>query len=278
MSCIDTDENSGVWRRGLVLRGWEKRCFQALLAAVVLSGGLRSMASDVPSVRQLERYSESLPIIELPAKAADLVSEAPLESKGRLAVRIVRIFLRERHSLAPSLVGEICREEPGVSVATTREAVRLFPESTHSIVKAAIVAAPEYATLICVQASLEEPNRKREVVNAIRRGLPEQVPDFVDTLQSFTNERVESIADAIRTTKNRIGTSRSDTPANPDDAIFNNPVGSPQQQFVVGDIVEIPDDLSGAELIDHFDVILRELLDDPSNPFSDDVVVERYVQ
>ena len=277
MSCIDMDEKCEVWRGGSMVKVLSKVCWQVSLVALMLGGGQSLLAKGVPTVKQLREYSESMPLVELPAKAADLVSEADAEDQQRLAVRIVRVFLVERHSLAPSLIGAMCRKVPEISVPTTLEAVRLFPESTHSIVKAAIVAAPDYATLICIQTSLEEPNRKREIVNALRRGLPDHVPNLVAALQTFGGERVESIADAVRTTKNRIGTSGTNSPANPLDALYNNPVGTPQLRFP-DDPIEIPENFSGGELLDHFDVILRELLTDSGNPFADDVVVEEYVR
>lgn len=246
-------------------------------AALVIALTLSSEARGALSVRELGRVRDSLPLVELPAKAAELVASADAKEQERLAVRVVRVFLVGKHSLAPSLVGAICHEVPEVSPQLVSEAVRLFPELTHSIVKAAVVSAPEQASLICLQAALEDPQKKVEVINALRRGLPDGVPELQSVLQFLVDGRVESISDAVYITKNRIGTSTFNQPANPLDPRDNNPPGTPQLRFP-DDPIEIPENLSGTELTNFFDTLLREIITGEENQFDDDVVIERYVQ
>lgn len=250
-----------------------KRIGVALLLCSVLS----SVAHAGKTVNELKQVSKNLPLVELPVKAAEIISQSSSEDRERLAVRVVRVFLVGHHSLAPSLVGAICHQVPELSTVVVAEAVRLFPEITHSIVKAAVVSAPDYATAICLQAALEEPGQKRAVVNALLRGNPAGVTEFQSVLQSLVDGRAESVSDALYTTKNRIGTSARNTPANPLDSRDNNPPGTPQLRFQEASI-EIPEDYSGSELTNFFDTLLRELIKGEGTHFDDDVVIERYVQ
>ena len=249
-----------------------------VLSAMILGCGLEVSGETIPTwtVSALREQAEMVPVVELPAKAAEIVASALEEDRKRLAVRTVRIFLSERHSLAPSLVGAICRAAPEVSVAVTAEAVRLFPESAYSIVRAAVASAPEFAVSICLQSTIAEPDRVRQIVNGLRRGDSSKLPEFqvlVTAMSSATEEMVDA---AVQSTRNRIGTSTLNKPANPNDPRDNNPAGQPQLKFLDG--MEVPEDLSGGELISHFDRIRRELLLGDGNQFDDDVVIQDYVR
>ncbi|MDA7510652.1 hypothetical protein N8642_02055 [bacterium] len=227
-------------------------------------------------MRALGEQSENVSVVELPAKAAEIIVGHPEKGRKRFAVRVVRVFLQERHSLAPSLVGAVCSAVPDVSAAVAAEAVQLFPESAYSIVKAAVASAPEMVVSICLQASIEVPDRNRQIVNGLRRGHPTGITELVRVVTPLSTARVEMIDAAVRSTRNRMGTSLSNEPANPSDLLDNNPSGLPQLRYPVG--VEVPEDLSGSELLNLFDQIRRLLLLGDENQFDDDILIERYVQ
>jgi hypothetical protein len=227
-------------------------------------------------VKALREQAEIVSVVELPAKAAEIISESPEEGRKRFAVRVVRVFLQEKHSLAPSLVGAICSAAPDVSAAVTAEAVQLFPESAYSIVKAAVASAPEMAVSICLQASITVPEQRRQIVNGLRRAHPDGITELLRVVTMLSTARVEMIDSAIRSTRIRIGLSSSNAPANPDDVIDNNPSGLEQLRFLEGMVVT--ENLSGSELFNDFDRIRRLLLLGDGNQFDDDVVIERYVQ
>jgi hypothetical protein len=260
------------------IEGTYRKSGGALMGVCLIGFTLQVCGESGPSwtVRALREQAESLSVVELPAKAAEIVSDSPEKGRKRLAVRIVRVFLKERHSLAPSLVGSICSAAPDVSVVVTAEAVQLFPESAYSIVKAAVASAPEMAVSICLQASIEVPDRSRQIVNAVRRAHPSAVTELIGVVTVLSAARVETVDAAIQSTRNRIGTSLSNVPANLNDFRDNNSPGLLQLRFLDG--MEVAENLSGSELINHFDRIRRELLRGDDNQFDDDVVIERYVQ
>lgn len=266
-SYSDGNYNGVVWKGGGVVVG---------LILFGLTMQLSGATKSVWTVKALRVQAERVAVVELPAKAAEIISEHPENGRERFAVRVVRVFLRERHSLAPSLVGAICSAVPEVSVAVATEAVKLFPESAYSIVKAAIASSPEMAVSICLQASIESPEQSKQIVNGLRRAHPTGVTELTSLMTTLSLARVEMIDAAIRSTRIRVGTSFSNLPADPNDFIYNNPPGQQQLKFLDG--MEVPENLSGSELLNMFDRIRRLLLVGDGTQFDDDVVIERYVQ
>lgn len=246
----------------------------ALTFSVSLCAGLSESSLNVRSLRQI---SESTPLIEIPNVVERLLKETPPEDRSRIGIRIARVFLQGRPALGPSLVSTICRVAPRAAATVTVEAVRLFPEHCFSIIRAAVLAAPEFAIPITLFAVLAEPNRTSELLSGFRKSHPELVDEMQEVVSFLKSDRVTTLADAVFTTKIRIGTSFSNAPANPDDSRDNNP--PPAEQLRFPDLPdEVPEDLSGTEVVSQFDRILRELYVGDDSQFDDGIVVESYVR
>lgn len=207
-------------------------CLFALL--MISPKAISENGQDLKSIQELRSLSESVPTVELPAKAAELIQSAKPDQRHQYGLRLVRVFLTKHHSLAPSLVGAICRVAPEISVGVTAEAVKLFPEQSHGIVRSAISAAPEFAARIALQATLDAPDRSRSIRIALRGSQPEALNLFSDLQNSPASQRGVSADLAIETSKNRI---------------------EPGRRFPDAPL-EVPEDLSGSEL-DNFDEIGR---------------------
>jgi hypothetical protein len=256
------------------------------------------------SVKTMRAIVSETSVVELPAKAAEIVTAASEETREKVAVRTVRIFLQNHHSLAPSLVGAIANAAPEVAPAITAEAITLFPESAYSITKAAVAAAPKQAVLIALRAAGANPGHIGPIRAGIDRGIPTLAPEFQRVLAAMASgERVETTDLAVVTVKVRIGTSSSNTPASGDNLTLNvGGDGATQQVFsgVVQTVVdveiedpenpgeyitvkeviftvdtgalEVPEDLAGQEQ-SNFDVIARAL--NTNSGFQDAVVIEQ---
>ncbi len=173
----------------------------ALAAAAALATASAAVAGEnafpVPAVKAIRDAVKRTAVVELPAKAGEIVKATPKTARERTAIRIVRIFLERRQALASVLVGEVVRAAPEAGAAIVAEAIRLFSESAYSIAKAAIVAAPKQAALIVLRAAAAAPEKAKAISAGVRQAIPEQEPQlraFFSALQS--GERVEA-ADAI---------------------------------------------------------------------------------
>jgi hypothetical protein len=279
----------------------------ALMAVAVasLSANAITVDKNTPiSVRTMRAIVSETSVVELPAKAAEIVTAASEETREKVAVRTVRIFLQNHHSLAPSLVGAIANAAPEVAPAITAEAIMLFPESAYSITKAAVAAAPKQAVLIALRAAQANPSLIGSIRAGIDRGVPALAPQFQQVLATIASgERVETADLAIITVRVRIGTSSNNQPADLGDLSLNvGGEGSTQQVFagviqqvidvpvvdpITGIItiekevifsidtgsVEVPEDLTGQQT-NQFDLIARVL--NSGSGFVKEVVIESY--
>ena len=276
------------------------------VAVASLSANAITVDKNTPiSVRTMRAIVSETSVVELPAKAAEIVTAASEETREKVAIRTVRIFLQNHHSLAPSLVGAIANAAPEVAPAVTSEAIMLFPESAYSITKAAVAAAPKQAVLIALRAAQVNPSQIGSIRAGIDRGAPALAPQFQQVLATIASgERVETADLAILTVRVRIGTSSSTTPADLSDLTLNvGGEGNTQQVFtgVVQTVVEeevtdpdtgvvtiekvivftidtgsvdVPEDLTGQQN-SNFDLIARVL--NTGSDFVKEVVIESYV-
>ena len=114
-----------------------------IAAATTLTVGAVTVENEnsPPTAKAVRAVAKTTSVVELPAKASEIVKSVPEAERERIAVRTLRIFLEGRQALAPTLVGEIIQAAPETAMAVVTEAVRLFPESAHSIARAAAAVA-----------------------------------------------------------------------------------------------------------------------------------------
>ena len=278
------------------------RVVSALMAVAVASISANAITVEkqgsIASAKAIRAIAEETSIIELPAKAAEIVAAAKEENRKKVAIRTVRIFLQNHHSLAPSLIGAIAKAAPEVAAAAASEAIALFPESAYSITKAAVAAAPDYAVLIALSTAANNRAQASAISTGAHRAIPSKSDQLTDVFTALSEgERVESADLAIITIKVRIGSSSSITPADLNNPTLNVPgQGNAQQVFegvvqstvtdpetgeteVVFTIdtgsVEIPENFNGQEQ-SGFDIITRDLLKG-DNKFVNEIVIEAYV-
>ena len=276
------------------------RVVSALMAVAVASMTASAVTVDkrIPSVKAIRAIASETSVVELPAKAAEIVAQASEETREKVAIRTVRIFLQNHHSLAPSLVGAIANSSPEVAAAVVAEAISLFPESAYSITKAAVAAAPKHAIQIALKAAAKNVAQTGQISAGVQRSIPAEAEQFQNVLTALSSgDRFETADLAIVTVKVRIGSSRAKTPAVANNPILNNGADKQQEVFtgvkqttVTNDdgtidivfevdtevIVEIPEDFAGQENND-FDVIVRQLLGDASK-FTKNVTIDKYVK
>lgn len=263
------------------------RIVSALVAVLVASFTTNTVTAGVEgriaSAKQLRAMVINTAVVELPAKAAKIVSETPEDLREKAAVRVVRTFLQGRHSLAPSLIGAIAKASPEVSHVIVAEAVMLFPESAYSIARAATTAAPEYSFAIALRAAASSPSKNTTEQLALGAASADnRLPQIFAVLSSELANYSAEEGLRIATRLGRIGASPIPTPipvanqsplpgATVQVVIINNvPVVNIIPDPIQIPTLTIPDDLTGVEQKGQIDVIARVL--DQQAPFFSGVV------
>lgn len=278
------------------------------VAATTLAAEVETVENEnpTPTAKAVREVAKTTSVVELPAKASEIVKSVTEAERERIAVRTLRIFLEGRQALAPTLVGEIIQAAPETAMAVVTEAVRLFPESAHSIARAAAaVATPEQIALIALRAASAAPHKATAVSTNLRKAIPEresQLTAFFGALQSSvdalqSNERVETSDSIIISVPIRIGLDGGNTPGKVatlfDDEDYSDIETYPLFEGVTHGISEDPEtgERSVVFILDQtaetrtpeiaetvvgtFDVIVRRLLTIDSNLFVQEI---EYVQ
>jgi hypothetical protein len=92
----------------------------------------------------------------LPAKAAELVTQAAKEDREAVAVTAVRAAIRKSRSSAPLVVSAVSKAAPEVAAPVSRAAAEMEATQADTIAFAAVGAAP---------------NAKSEIVSSVRQGV-----------------------------------------------------------------------------------------------------------
>lgn len=125
----------------------------ALAAAVVAPSALAVTDAQLKAVK---KSLNSVPVPELPAKAAELVTQAAKEDREAVAVAAVRAAIRKSRSSAPLVVSAVSKAAPEVAAPVSRAAAEMEAAQADTIAFAAVGAAP---------------HAKTEIVSSVHQGV-----------------------------------------------------------------------------------------------------------
>jgi hypothetical protein len=97
--------------------------------------------------------------VEVPAKAAAMVTKATKDDKEAVATTVVRAAARSHPSTIGSVVTSVLHKSPELAVAVVNTAVEELPDSSMSVVTAAIGAAPEQSDKVVSAVSKKQPGK-----------------------------------------------------------------------------------------------------------------------
>jgi hypothetical protein len=163
----------------------------SLISGVALIAGLAvspaALASDSTDVTKALAGST---VLELPAKAADLVAKASAASKQNAAAAIVKAAVGVNPSAAVAIVSAVARENPATAPVAAVTAATLQHKRIDQIAKAAVAAAPSMAAKIVGALIKEFPQDYGVIAIAAAEGAPSAgreilavVADYVPALQ-----------------------------------------------------------------------------------------------
>ena len=125
----------------------------ALAAAVAAPSALAVTEAQLKAVK---KSLNSVPVPELPAKAAELVTQAAKEDREAVAVTAVRAAIRKSRSSAPLVVSAVSKAAPEVAAPVSRAAAEMEAAQADTIAFAAVGAAPQ---------------AKAEIISSVNQGV-----------------------------------------------------------------------------------------------------------
>jgi hypothetical protein len=142
-----------------LLKTMKRQMLVFALAAGVFAPS--TLAVTDAQLKAIKRSVNEVAVAELPAKAAQLVTEAPKEDREAVAVTVVRAAIRKSRSSAPLIVSAVSKAAPEVAAPVSRVAAEMESGQSSSIAAAAVSAAP---------------SAKTDIVSSVRQGVYGAVP------------------------------------------------------------------------------------------------------
>jgi hypothetical protein len=124
-----------------------KRQTLVFALAAILAGPSAFAVTDA-QLKAIKKSLNSVPVPELPAKAAELVTQAAKEDRETVAITVVRTAIRKSRSSAPLVVSAVSKAAPEVAAPVSRVAAEMESGQAESISAAAVGAAPQAKTQI----------------------------------------------------------------------------------------------------------------------------------
>jgi hypothetical protein len=124
----------------------------ALLVAVATLT-VNSSALTTIQIQKIKTDVLSVPVPEMPAKAAELVQGAEKKDRQAVALTAVRAVVAKHRAAAPLVVAAIAKVAPDLTAVVAKASVEIAPDQATSIVTAGIAAAPSEASSIRTSVS-----------------------------------------------------------------------------------------------------------------------------
>lgn len=122
----------------------------ALLVAVAMLT-VNSSALTTIQIKNIKTEVLSVPVPEMPAKAAELVKLSEKKDRQATALVAVRTVVAKHRAAAPLVVSAISKVAPELTTVVAKATAEVAPDQAPSIVAAAVAAAPAQANTIRAQ-------------------------------------------------------------------------------------------------------------------------------
>ncbi len=164
-----------------------------LAVAGVMAGllaGSSVVAKDQVSVTTITQTLRHSTTMEVPATAAKLVKESPLQTREATVRAVVKAAVEMNSSVAPMIVGAVARVAPEHAAVAAATAAVLQPRQSAAIARAAAAAAPLQAAKITLAVCREVPSNYLLIASQVNQAVP-----------SASRDIAISVATAVPTTK-----------------------------------------------------------------------------
>ena len=144
----------------------------SLVMAVALVATVKLRAGDTPAANPFFGTLSTVSPAELPAKSAELVSQADLKSRMETTANVVKAAVGLNPAAASAIVGTIAKSVPEMASVAAATAVALVPNQAIVIAHAAAAAAPSQAGKIVEAVCRVVPNAYKAVANTVAEVAP----------------------------------------------------------------------------------------------------------
>ena len=147
------------------------------VVAVCLTASL--FAGDQTPAPNFKKQLSSVSVLEMPAKAADLVAKTPAKDREVVTAAVVKNAADLKPTALPAVVGAIAKAQPDMAPTAAAVAAAAQPKLANEISKAAAAAAPQQALAIVAAVSKVLPASARNVALAVAEVAPDAAPTLV---------------------------------------------------------------------------------------------------
>jgi len=169
----------------------------SLALSVVFLAACFSFAKDAPEANPFIKVLTALPAAELPAKAADLVSQAKAADREATTVNVVKAALAINPAAAPAVVGAIAQTVPEMASVAAGTAAAAQPRRASAIAKAAAAGAPSQAASVVKAVCRVVPKDYRNVALAVSEAVPGANKDIVLAVEAALPDLKPSLDRAL---------------------------------------------------------------------------------
>jgi len=149
-----------------------KKIFSFLAVALLLVFSNSVQCSETPASQTLS-ILKSVPLAELPGKAAALVSAAPGKKQVEIAVDVVRAAVGLNPAGAPAIVASISAGTPAVAPTVAATAASLLPQQAAALAQIAAASSPKMAGKIVEAVCKVVPDAYRTIAEAVAKVVPD---------------------------------------------------------------------------------------------------------
>lgn len=182
----------------------------ALLVAVAMLTANSSALTTI-QIQKIKSEVLSVPVPEMPAKAAELVKLAEKKDRQATALTAVRTVVAKHRAAAPLVVSAIAKVAPELTPVVAKASAEIAPDQATSILTAAVKAAPEQATITTAQVA------PVSTISTLTRGSAAQGPATGGTV-TITDQPISPTGGTGGTFP-----SNPPTPASDPRVIYNQP-------------------------------------------------------
>jgi hypothetical protein len=144
----------------------------SLVMAVAFVAAAQLRAGETPAANPYFNSLSSVSPAELPAKSAELVSQADVKNRAESTINVVKAAVGLNPAAAAAIVGTIAKSAPEMASVAAATAVALVPSQAVAIARAAAAAAPAQAGKIVEAVCRVIPAAYKEVANAVASVAP----------------------------------------------------------------------------------------------------------
>ena len=148
----------------------------AAMLVAVAALATTSHALTASQVQEIKNTVLSVPVPEMPAKAAELVTKAEKKDRQAVAITAIRAIVMKHRAAAPVVVAAVSKAAPELAPVVALEASKLAPDQKTYIVRSASIAAPTQARQVAQVASSATQVTPSGNVNIGTRGSAAQTP------------------------------------------------------------------------------------------------------